>query len=460
MRHSTLVSRRFRLATAFAWAAALGACARPTGEVQQQLRPGTVADTVSLLPVAPAVPPMPIVHPGAVGMSEQMLMLVDSLIEAGIAEGATPGAALAVGRRGSLVRLRGYGRLDWPAGSDEVTDSTIYDVASLTKVVGTTTAAMILDEEGRLDLDAPVAAYLPEWNDETKRSVTVRQLLDHTAGLPAGGPAWREGSREAVVARIAAAPLAYVPGSRSLYSDYDIILLGEIIERVTAMRLDEFLETRVFAPLGLRETGFNPRGWWLEDAAGGSPFDLAGTAPVIDRIAPTEVDYAWRRTHIHGDVHDPIAYAMRGVAGHAGLFSSARDLAVFAQLMLNRGSYGPVTLVRPGTVERYTRRQRPGSSRALGWDTPAPGASAGDFFSAASYGHTGFTGTSIWIDPEQELFVVLLSNRVNPTSANRKHVPLRRAVHDAVQLAVTDRPVERRADAPTPAPQTKARRAR
>ncbi|HEX7089603.1 MAG TPA: serine hydrolase [Longimicrobiales bacterium] len=388
-----------------------------------------------------------LVEPELVGMDSRKVAELDSIILRAILDGATPGAALAVGRHGRLVRLRGYGSLDWRAGFAPATDSSIYDLASLTKVVGTTTAAMILVEEGKLDLDAPVSRYLPEWPARgDKRHVTIRHLLTHTSGLPAYAPLWRElRGREAYARRIGGMGLDVPPGTRTVYSDFGFLLLGLIIERQSGQTLDVFLRERVFEPLGMRDTGFNPRSWDESPVAAtghgdGAP-DRAGGGDILARIAPTEEDTFFRHTHVHGIVHDENAYALGGVAGHAGLFSSARDLAVCAQMMLNGGEHGGVRILDSATIARFTRRQGEASSRALGWDTPSGGASAGTGFSPRSFGHTGFTGTSIWIDPERDLFVVLLTNRVNPTRNNNKHIALRRAVHETVLLAITDMPV-------------------
>lgn len=407
---------------------------------------------------APAVPQqssvLTMARPEEVGMDSAALAQVDELVRRAIIGSATPGAALAVGRHGRLVRLAGYGSLDWAPGSAPVTDSTLYDLASLTKVIGTTTAVMILADEGRIDLDVPVARYLPEWHGGgAKARVTVRHLLLHTSGLPAYAPLWRElRGRDAYLRRIGAMALDHPPGTRTVYSDLGIILLGVIIERQSGTTLDQFLADRVFGPLGMRDTGFRPVGEG-ELALGGAGQGVGGSGngPATPhphaRIAPTEVDTVFRMRHVHGEVHDENAYALGGVAGHAGLFSSARDLAAFAQMMLDRGSYGGYSLIRPETVDAFTRRQSRASSRALGWDTPSGNRSAaGDYFSSRSFGHTGFTGTSIWIDPERSLFVVLLTNRVNPTRANNQHIALRRDVHDAVQRSIIDMPVERRSD--------------
>jgi len=379
-----------------------------------------------------------------VGMDPGAVEALDSLILGALAEGASPGAALAVGRHGKLVRLRGYGRLDWGPHAPPATPESIWDLASVTKVSAATTAAMVLAESGRLDLDAPVVTYLPWWGagDPRKGSVTARQLLLHRAGLPPFRPfyAQMEG-REAFKEAIGNLPLDYAPGDSTVYSDIGLMTVAFMVEELTGTELDAFLRDRVWGPLGMRDTDFRP------DPA------------LLPLIAPTEVDTVFRFTHVHGAVHDENAYAMGGVAGHAGLFSSARDLAVLAQTLLDGGAAaactgeagsgvpcsaprpGPVRIAAPTSVELFTRRHDGASSRALGWDTPAPGASAGDYLSARAFGHTGFTGTSIWVDPELDLFVVLLTSRTNPTRANTRHIPLRRAVHDAAARAITDFPV-------------------
>jgi beta-N-acetylhexosaminidase len=378
--------------------------------------------------------------PEEVGMDPVLLARVDNIVSTHLVAGAAPGAALAIGRRGRLVRLRGYGALDRRRGYDEVNDSTLYDVASLTKVVATTTALMMLHDEGLLRLDDPVQRHLPEWKGSAaKEAVTIRQILLHTAGLPAYGAFYRDlRGREQYRRRITSLSLQYEPGSRVLYSDLGIILLGFIVEQVSGRRLDVFLRERLFAPLGMRDTGFNPLQWpyGMLQQEGDADAASEPRTPFIARIAPTEIDTSFRRRHIRGEVHDENAFALGGVAGHAGLFSSARDLAVFAQLLLNRGFFGGQRFIDPATVDLFTRSRAGG--RALGWDTPDGTNSAGCCFSPLSFGHTGFTGTSIWIDPERELFIVLLTNRVNPTRDNQRHIPLRRDVADAVQRATID----------------------
>jgi len=364
----------------------------------------------------------PVVRPpAAAGERLPSFADVDRLLEGFRERGAFPGGVLAVGSRGSLIHLHPFGRLTYEADAPPVTADTLYDLASLTKVVATTTMAMILVDEGRLDLDRPVRDFLPGFQGPGKDAVTVRHLLTHSSGLPAVAPLYKEiQGRQAFVERIQAMDLEYPPGSRSVYSDLGIILLGEILERVAGRPLEAFVRARVFEPLGMRDTLFRP------------------PAELRPRIAPTEID-PWRGRLVHGEVHDENAYAMGGVAPHAGLFGTAGDLARFAQMLLNGGKLDGRRIVSSETVELFTRRTGiPGSDRALGWDTKsAEGSSAGTFFSPRSFGHTGFTGTSIWIDPERRIFVILLTNRVHPTRENNLIREPRPGVADAVVRALT-----------------------
>ncbi|HEX2167553.1 MAG TPA: serine hydrolase [Longimicrobiales bacterium] len=389
-----------------------------------------------------AAPALVDAGPATVGMDPRLNLLLDSIVRQGLGEGAAPGAALAVGRYGRLVHMRGYGRIDTAAAAPVVTDSTLFDMASLTKVVATTTAAMILEEEGRLDLDRPVRDFLPELDAPDKADITVRMLLTHSGGFVSGAPLWRDAPGRAEFLRsMNERPLAYAPGDSTIYSDWDLIMTGWIVEEITGQPLDDFLEERVWGPLGMRDTGFNPLSDMTVPPGEHCTVTLEEGHPLLARIAATEQDTVYRHRPIHGIVHDENACALGGVAGHAGLFSSARDLAVFAQMMLNGGHYGGVRILDHNTIARWTARQNRGSSRALGWDTPSPGASAGRYFSPRSFGHTGFTGTSLWMDPERGAFVILLTNRVNPTRRNFRHEPLRRDVADAVQAAILDAPL-------------------
>ncbi len=389
------------------------------------------------------IEPLPTARPEEVGMAPAVLAAVDSLINAAIANRATPGASIAIGRHGRVIKLQGYGNLDYRPGFAAVTDSSIYDLASLTKVIATTTAAMILFEQGVLRLDEPLATYLPELRQyPDKQHITTRNILLHNAGFRSFAPLYRTAQgREQYLKAILDLPLEYQTGTGTLYSDFGPILLGIAMERITKQPLDEFVRNQIFARLGMHETLYNPLAQTLARSGSGAAYESTALLP---RIAPTEIDTLFRKQHMHGRVHDENAFAIGGVAGHAGLFSSARDLARFAQMMLNGGKLNDVQILSSYTISQWTRRQAEKSSRALGWDTPARNSSAGDYFSERSFGHTGFTGTSIWMDPERDLYIVLLTNRVNPTRDNQKHIALRRAISDVVNLSITDMPTTKR----------------
>jgi CubicO group peptidase (beta-lactamase class C family) len=356
----------------------------------------------------------------------------DRVVERAIAARAFPGAVLAAGRSGPPIHQRAFGRLTYDAGSPRVAPDTIYDLASLTKVVATTTAAMLLVESGKLDLRQPVGAYLPAFRGGGRDQVTVADLLTHSSGLPSHEEWFPElVGKDAYVARISQAELIYPPGTKSLYSDLGMILLAEVIERVSGEPFGSFVERRVLHPLGMGDTRFKPG------------------PSLLSRVAPTEVE-PWRGRLLRGEVHDANAFAMGGVAGHAGLFGTAADLARFAQMMLAGGMVDGKRFLSAATIERFTRRSTvPGSTRALGWDTPGGGdtsvrssvpgepgySSSGSLFSVRSYGHTGFTGTSLWIDPDQRLYLVLLANRVHPDRRNEGIFRVRAEVADAVARA-------------------------
>ena len=361
------------------------------------------------------------------------------VIEKAIAAKAFPGATLAIGYRGK-VAIHAFGHLSYDAKSPAAVAGTIYDIASLTKVVATTTIVAKLAEGDfpvPIDLDAKVERYLPEWTATSEKGlgslfrenpdelawrhkVTVRHLLTHTSGLPAFKEYWRTSkSREESLGRIFAEPLEYEPGTKQVYSDLGIILLAEIIERLTGKPLDALSNQFIFSPLEMKNTMYRP------------PQKLWPT------IAPTEFDTQLRHKLIQGEVHDENAYVLGGVSGHAGLFSTAPDLAAFCQMQLNGGAYAHHRILRRATVTQFTKAQELSSgTRTLGWAVPTEGGSSGHFFSAHSFGHTGFTGTSIWIDPDRQLFVVLLTNRVNPTRENTQIQQVRPALHDAIMQAL------------------------
>lgn len=365
---------------------------------------------------------LPLKAPSAVGMSAERLATIDRVVRRGMTAGGYPGASVVIGRRGAAVLQRGYGHLGWTKESPDVNaDRTIYDLASLSKVIGTTTGAMILYDEGRLDLDAPVARYIPEFSGGDKDLVTVRMLLTHRSGLPAGRELWRMTSNALDARRIVlSTPLVNKPGAVFVYSDLGADVLAWVVESISGLSLDTYLTERVFKPLGMNDTFYNP------------------PDSVRYRVAPTEVAPP-RGYPLKGEVHDENAFALGGVAGHAGLFSTASDLAIFAQMMLNGGEYDDVRIFSDSTVALFTKRSA--GTRALGWDTADGDGGSGEYLTSSAFGHTGYTGTSIWIDPEREMFVVLLTNRVHAARARRPAKVIsdvRADLADAAALSVED----------------------
>ena len=356
-------------------------------------------------------------------MSAERLATIDRVVQRGIEAGGYPGASLVVGRKGYSVWQRGFGTLDWTRKSRVTADESLYDLASLTKVVATTTALMVLYDQGKVELDAPVSRYLPDFSGGLKNQVTVRHLLTHRAGLSAGRELWRIANTPADArAAVIASPINCTPGACYEYSDLGADLLGFIAEEVSGENLDAFLQKTVFRKIGMTDTRYR-----LADA------DMFRTAPT--EIAPP------RGYPLRGEVHDENAFALGGVAGHAGLFSTAADLSVFAQMMLDGGVANGVRVIADSTVQLFTRRAV--GHRALGWDTCAGGAGCGQFMSERAFGHTGFTGTSLWIDPDRQMFVVLLTNRVHAARARRPSkviADVRNDLADAAVLAVMDDP--------------------
>lgn len=348
-----------------------------------------------------------------------------AVLERGLADKAYPGAIAVVGDRHEAIATVAVGHQDW-AASPKVDEYTIWDLASLTKVIGTTTALMQLWADHRVDLDAPVQRYLPEFVGPHKELVTVRHLLTHSSGLPGWRPLYKEATSPAEALRLLyQTPLDTLPGVRMVYSDLGAMLLGKIVERVSGEPLDVYLRRHVFAPLGMTSTMFKP------------------PKRLLPRIAPTERD-PWRGRLVHGEVHDENAYFLGGVSGHAGLFSDAADLSRFARMYLEGGQLDGARIVTPAAIDTFTRVQDSAlSNRALGWEVPNGSNSAGHEMSNRAFGHTGFTGTSIWIDPARDLFVILLTNRVDPTRDNPRLGPVRVQLADAV-VSVID------AHGPTP----------
>jgi CubicO group peptidase (beta-lactamase class C family) len=347
------------------------------------------------------------------------------ILEKAIAARAFPACSLAVTFGGELVAHKAVGRFTYDPALPEVTTASIFDLASLTKVVATTAMAMILYERGLLDLEAPVTAIIPEFagddfggdsgNDPRRREVTLRMLLAHSSGLPAYEKLFLRAKTRAQLLQAAfTTELTASPGVRAEYSDVGFIILGVVLERLADESLDAFCQREIFGPLGMTHTTFNP-------------------APALKAvIPPTADDRTFRRRIIQGEVQDENASALGGVAPHAGLFSTAEDLAIFAHAMLNGGH----PILRSSTIELFSRRELSpeGTSRSLGWDTPSlplPSQS-GKHFSPHSFGHLGYTGTSLWIDPDQQLSIALLTNRTWPDCQNQAIKQVRPAFHDAV----------------------------
>lgn len=340
-----------------------------------------------------------------------------------IADDAFPGCVLAVGYKGELA-VHAFGKFTRDKKAERVKADTLYDVASMTKVIVTTTLTIMLVEQGKLDLDAPVERYLPEFaaaaksdpNPDSRSRITVRMLMLHDSGLPAHEDYFLKAKGyDAVVKLVMAEPLIHEPGTQVVYSDLGMILEGEIVHRLFGETLDKLAQEKIFKPLGMKNSLFNP------------------PAKMRTRIAPTEYDKTYRKKLMWGEVHDENAWAMGGVAGHAGLFTTAGDIAIFAQTILNGGIYGHYRIAQRTTIDEFTTRHQIGNSvRAIGWDAPTSVYTSGHYFSDTSYGHTGFTGTSIWIDPQRQLFVILLTNRVNPIRENEKIRQARPAIHDAI----------------------------
>lgn len=347
------------------------------------------------------------------GLNRTGLSRAEEAVWDEINRGSFPGASLAVGRWGHVVIEEGLGRTGNGEGAVDP-DRTVYDLASLSKVVGTTTAVMLLVEDGKMSLDDPVQAYLPEFQGIGKDRVTIRHLLTHTSGLPAGADVYGTTPEEGLL-RLMRVPLGHSPGMNVEYSDVGFVVLFAAAERAAGEPLYRLLDRRVFQPLRMHSTTY---------VMGEGCLRCAGTSR--DR------GLAYR-----GRVHDPISRRLGGIAGNAGLFSTAHDMARFAAMMANGGELDGVRVLRAATIRAFTQRQPGTGTRAMGWDTPgAPGTgAAGARVSSRSFGHTGFTGTSIWIDPERGTWVVLLANRTYEDGPNRMQA-LRRAVHDRVADAV------------------------
>jgi CubicO group peptidase (beta-lactamase class C family) len=342
------------------------------------------------------------------------------VLRSGIDRRAFPGAAVTVTHQGKLIAYKGLGHFTYDATSPAVTAETVYDLASVTKVIATTAACMVLCDRGLFKLDQPLVEFLPEFaesgagpEDSRRQKITLRMLLAHSSGLPAYIKLFQTAHNKDELLQLALrVPLTADPSTRAEYSDIGFILLGQGMEKISGGPLDQFCRREIFARLHLAHTCFNPP---------------AGLKPAIP---PTEDDRTFRHRLIQGEVNDENASVMGGVAAHAGCFSTVLDVSVFAQCMLLGGS----PLVKKETLEIFTRRQDSpaGTSRALGWDTPSQPSQSGRYFSSRSYGHLGYTGTSLWIDPDRQLSVTLLTNRTWPDRGSQSIKQFRPAFHDAV----------------------------
>jgi CubicO group peptidase (beta-lactamase class C family) len=342
---------------------------------------------------------------------------VRRILDRALRDTAFPGAIAVVGRRNGVIAEYAVGHLDWAPGSPAVDAHTLWDMASLTKVVGMTSGLMQLVAAKRIDLDAPVQRYLPDWKGPNKERVLVRQLSTHTSGLPAF-KAYDQITHDpdSLAKLMFATPLDTTPGAKMVYSDIGAYLLGRIVEQVSGQSLDLYLHDHVFEPAGMHESMFRP------------PFAL------FPRIAPTEYDSTQRHRLVRGMVHDERAYYLGGVSAHAGLFSSASDMTRFAHMMMSGGTIDGRNVIPAATIAQFTKRQV--ADRALGWQKPDGSNSAGHKMSEEAFGHTGFTGTSIWMDPKNDVFVLLLTNRVNPTRNNGKIGRVRTQLADAVMTEI------------------------
>lgn len=339
---------------------------------------------------------LPASKPAELGMDSQRLSIIDEIVEQGLARGKMPGAVVLVGYQGHVVYHKAFGYLQLQPQKVAMQIDTVFDLASLTKPIATATSIMTLVGKKQIDLNAPVAKYIPEFGVNGKENVTVKQLLTHVSGLTPDNSIrdYKNGPAEAFRLIHELKPI-YEPGTQFRYSDVGFIELAEIVERVTGKNIHEYSQQNLFAPLGMRETGYLPN------------------SSLQKRAAVTQKrNDKW----MQGEVHDPRAFALNGIAGHAGLFSTANDLAIFAQMLINKGSLNGVTVMQSQTVRLMTADVKvPGGLRSLGWDKrSAYSSNRGDLFSKHAFGHGGFTGTSFWIDPQQQLFVIFLSNRVHP----------------------------------------------
>ena len=352
---------------------------------------------VTFCPLNTKARPLPMTSPEKVGMSLSVLTTVDDVINVSIANKDTPGAVLLVAHKGQIIYKKAYGNRMVEPHIEKMTVDTIFDMASLTKPTATASGIMILAEEGKLNVNDTVCKYIPDFGQRGKENVTLVNLLTHTSGfIPDGDYVNKNLGYDGIIKDVISMSTTYTPGTKFVYSDVGYITLGEIIKRVSGKPENEFVAERVFKSLGMNDTGFLP------------------PKEKLDRCAPTELRNG---KLLQGQVHDPTAWEMGGVAGHAGLFSTADDMAIFCQMILNGGEYNGVRIFKSETVRLMTTNQSPviNQPRGLGWDIGSRFAGQrGNVFPKEGFGHTGWTGTSVWVDPASQTFVILLCNRNHP----------------------------------------------
>ena len=405
---------------------------------------------------------IPVAPPETVGMSSERLARIDEVVKDAIEHHETPGAVVVIGHKGRIVFRKAYGNRSLEPTVKPMELSTVFDLASLTKVVATAPSMMILLERGAFRLDDPVSKYLPEfagpprektsesqaksheWDPKDKSRITIRQLMTHFSGLPPDFDlAVKWSGYDEAIHRLADETLQSPPGAKFVYSDLNFIALGEIVHKLSGLPLDEFAKQNIFEPLGMKDTTFTPDAALRERAAPTEP--RSATEAYLGGKDTKAED----QKMIQGYVHDPTAWRMGGVAGHAGLFSTADDLVAYCQMYLNHGEFQGKRILSPLGIEAMTTNQVPAAlspaaphdiriARGLGWDIASPFSSNhGDLFSKSSFGHTGFTGTDLWIDPTTDTFVIVLTNRVHPNGKGNV-IPMRAKIANIVAASILD----------------------
>ena len=358
--------------------------------------------------------------------NQDTLQSMTETLHKGIPDSAYPGFVFLGAKDGQVFYYENGGNFTYDNSSKPMEKTTIFDMASITKVMSTTIAAMLLYDKGKLDLDQKVAGILPGFSANGKENVTFRHLLTHSSGLPAWNPLFKNtdnpekiNSSDEMVEKLLNLPLQQPAGEKTVYSCMGFITLGKAIEKITGKNLDEYVVENIYKPLGMNHTFYNP------------------DEKYYSQIAPTEID-STRGGVLQGKTHDENGYYLNGISGNAGLFSTAEDIAIFCQMMLNKGTHNGVKIFKPETVELFTKLHQVGEnqSRGLGWQKPTGENSAGKYFSPASFGHTGYTGTALWIDPEKQLFGIFLTNRVYPSRNRHNLYKFRSKVFDKLQKAL------------------------